>query len=186
MSSKKTMATSSKADDEADKKLHEDLEQRIQRFGKTNPIELTSVRVNKIDTIKMLSEFETFAKKCTSGNLLMCNRQEVCKCKNKDKCGCDDDTYTEIRLIKSDILSNCKYMMEFQVQDPSALAKNAKLFRIFVLEDDGKERPIADVFIKRREFRLLIASPITFTLHEKPTLKYGVLTLYMDYLDFVT
>lgn len=170
----------------SDQELHDDLEQRVERFGKTHPISEV-IKINKVDTIQILGTFEDDMNKSST---YICTRQETCKCKDKVKCSCDDDNYTAIKSIKSDILSNCKYALEFELSEPTALQKNSKLLRVFTINEKNKddERAIADVYINRRELKLLwsrVGNSITFKLDEKPTVKYGKLSLHVNYMDFI-
>lgn len=170
----------------SDQELHRDLEDRVARFGKTNPLvslDGTKSMGSQLDTIRLLSVFDR-----TQQNLYLCSRQDPCKCKSSTHCNCDSDAYTHVTSIKSDILSNCKYIIELTLAQSSVLDRKSKAYRLFSLNDEEEEDlPIADISVANSQMIIYSQAgtrSVTFPLTEKPVIKYGILTLQFDYLIY--
>jgi hypothetical protein len=163
----------------ADAALHSDLEERLARFGASDP--LPKYKINRFDPIHALSAFGDLLQ---SHELLLCACQQQCNCKKGKVCQCDDDNSATLKLRKADVLSNCRFMLEFAVDTTLAYNKKKQYLRGFHLNEETQEEATRfDLYAD-----LLVAytpsGELHFALDEVYSYRHGQLTITFDYMRY--
>jgi len=159
--------------------LHADLEERLSRFGTTNP--MGEYKINNFDPVLALAAFGDVLQ---SQELLLCARKQVCSCKKGITCECDDDDSAVLKLRKADVLSNCRFLLEFNVDTALAYNKKKQYLRAFHLNDATQEETTRfDLYAD-----LLVAytpnGELHFELDEAYSYRHGNLMISFDYMRY--
>ncbi len=161
--------------------LHQELEARIARFGKTNPIEKKHDKV--LDTMKILSDLEQTLKAAVQQRQLhLCGRKHPCKCPSAHLCICDHDEYVTVTHAKADILSNCLYTIHLTYTGGNLKIQPQKeAVRCFILSTEKDEQVVFDMFADRFH---VVQPPTTFRMSDPPTNKFQSLIMTFNYMDY--
>lgn len=175
--------------EEDNEKLHQDLEERIARYGTTHPIAvdaMDAVGNGGLDTLQILSDLEQYCK-TNAKEMYMCRRKYPCTCKVKDKCRCDDDEYSNITNVKMEVLSNCLFSIVLSVHIIGGqVDKKREALRIFRLANDREEReePLFDLVLPTNIVELYYPQHVTFQLSDAPTMRLGSVIFNFHYLEY--
>jgi hypothetical protein len=193
-----------------DVELHTELEQRLARFH-AQEAPLPEYVTNLFDPTLALYGF---ADKCVGRGISVCRRQkeckcakscpctskQVCKCSAKKRlrcpcialeicqcpvnCVCDDDHFVEMQLTKAEVLSNCRFLMEFKAPEPLNMNKTKELLRAFFIDPDTMEETI--VFDLHHSKLILHCTDniLTFDLDDPFSFKFGTLSISFDYMRY--
>ena len=164
-----------------------ELEQRMSRFHvveeTNNPV--ADYKINLFDPLVAVYKWLDLLQ---GKEILLCKRKIDCKCKDLNNCTCDDDHYVELTLIKGDDLSNCRFLLEFNMSDNlSKIDKKKELLRAFALDAEGggdNEQVLFDLSSEKITLYLLDGKKIVFDLDEcygNRFLKLSVSFSYMLY-----
>ena len=161
-----------------DKEIHNELEDRIQRFGQTNP--LGDYKINRFNTIQVLSDLEQVIKK---SKVHVCRRNYVCNCKGE--CICDDDDFIDVGKTSFDTLSNCRFMITMDVTQNLRLNRKKDVVRIFALDELQNETVLFDIILPEQKLRVPCSDKvITFDLDEIPSFKFNTITISLSYINY--
>lgn len=158
--------------------LHADLEERITRFGETNPIDY-KICINRFDPTLALSSFSDFIQ---TQEILLCACNKQCNCKKE--CICDDDNTATLKLTHSDILSNCRYIFEFSVDRIISHNKKKQYLKGFHLDEKNQEEKT--LFELHNDVLILYTSneKLHFELDETYMYRHGNLIITFDYMRY--
>lgn len=187
--------------------LHDDIEERLKRFHSTE--QLPEYEENLFDSTAVLYEFADSIK---NKEIAMCKRQAVCKCakpcpcigkgqcvchaKKKIRCKCfnlseckcpvncicDDDDFIDLKLIKAEALSNCRFLFEFQGNGTITPHKTKEFLRGFLIEDDREETIFE---LKNTSFKIYtLKNEVLFELDEPFSFKFKTLIINFDYMRY--
>ena len=161
----------------ADAALHDDLEDRLARFGTTDP--LGRYKTNRFCPAIALAGFGDLLQ---SQEILLCACQQQCNCKKE--CKCDDDDSAILKLKKADVLSNCRFQLEFAVDTALAYNKKKQYLRAFHLnEETQEEKPLFELYADR----LVVYAPqaeLHYELDEPYSYRHGYLNIAFNYMSY--
>jgi hypothetical protein len=138
--------------------------------------------IETFDIIKYLSYFEDYLK---TNDFYICIRNEICNCKRKEKCICDDDNFIKIQKHVFDICSNCKFNMDFYLPETIKLKKK-KILRIFTFDKDNESEEISVMDIMPSINKILIYQKpeLLIDINDKISLKNNKLCISLDYMSY--
>lgn len=163
----------------ADLELHQELEERLERFGTTNP--LGDYTTNLFDPSIALY---AFGDSLTGKEVNLCKRRRECSCKKGRECECDDEEFIVLKLDRAEVLSNCQFQLIFSTVEPALkLNRKKELLRAFLLDDAQNETTIFDLYGDKIIIHTM-DKVLSFDLDEPAPFKFGLLTIGFNYMQY--
>ena len=182
-----------------DKALHEDLEERLARFGRTNP--LGEYITNKFDSLEEVLRFQSGLQ--TSGlegkKIYMSRKKYPCYCKKIEDCLCEDvvDDYVQLEKCTGDISSDCLYLMNFRLNRSIEVDSDKMLLRFFVLNEElreesevsdetGDETDVFSLLLPKKKLIIHLdgGDTLSFRIKRLPSGSYNTLPIAFNYMNY--